>query len=75
MIQRRPETRQCPFLEGKTCLAEKCMLYHVEPNSSVAFCHLTGVGSLGSVANRLNDLQITASGLSRTLERIASLKR
>jgi len=75
MIQRRPEMRQCPFLAGQVCLAEKCMLYHVEPNSPTAYCQLTGVGNLGSIANRLNDLQIAACGIGRLLERIASQKK
>lgn len=70
MSQRRPETRLCPLMSAKECLATKCMMYYEVPNSSVALCQLSSVNGLGDVARRQGDLATKVAELQQRLQQI-----
>ena len=70
MSQRRPETRLCPLMSAKECLATKCMMYYEVPNSSVALCQLSSVNGLADIVRRQSDLATKVTELQQRLQQI-----
>jgi len=69
MLQRGPETRLCPFVADRVCMAAKCMMYHAEPNSTVAYCQIS---ELGGMARNLSMVQLAINALGLKLDGIAN---
>lgn len=67
MIQRKPVTKKCPLMDGKQCMDKDCMLFHEQPNSSVAYCSLSRADSLSGVELRLDRLK---TGVDHLLEHL-----